>query len=681
MVQGYYTLEEAAKVLGMKPDELKAMAQRNEIRSFQDRGTWRFRIPDIQELARERGVGSDTDFIMSHSPKPRSGDSKSPKPTPEIFAFADESGSDDIVDVGTELVMPGSKKGGSKKPASPSPKAGKHGSDSDVRLVHDESDEMAVGGPEIKLSPGSDSDVKLVRDDSDVKMAATPKAPRPAPPKSGPARKQDSPKPPIDSDSDVRIVGVSGPKSGPARKQDSPRMPAESDSDVKIVGTSSVELDLGATPPKTTSDSDIRLEAGRRDASGDSPMGLTEEIDLDAELKKHEAAQKAKAEAKMKRKSDAPRVDETSPFELSDAGPSPGVPARGQRTSDIELRPKPDSSDMELTAPPADSSDFELTIQGSSPLEGDSDFTLQTSDESDMTIDLGSLEGNELKGPSSGISLGNPKDAGISLEKGDSNESLDFELSLDSQATPKPAAAGKKKDDSDSEFELSLDLDDSSGNNPAAKPAGTDSEFELTLDDSTDLSASDSRNPQVKAGDKDIFETDFEVPALEDESGSQVAALETDLDSSDFDLALDSSDLAAEDESGSQVVALDEEEAVDDAAATVAAKRKPSAKKTEAADDEDIAEFGDLEVDEEEISVEEEEPAASGEVVERVVVQEKLMPAAPWGALPVIFMLPCVAVMVLVSLIGYEVIQSQAGYKPAGFLTKTIAELVGQKVK
>src|SRR5438445_10997119 len=48
MVQGYYTLEEAAQVLGVKPEELKAMAQRNEIRSFQDRGSWRFRIPDIQ---------------------------------------------------------------------------------------------------------------------------------------------------------------------------------------------------------------------------------------------------------------------------------------------------------------------------------------------------------------------------------------------------------------------------------------------------------------------------------------------------------------------------------------------------------------------------------------------------------------------------------------------------------
>ena len=59
MVQGYYTLQEAAQVLGMPPDELKQMAQKNQIRSFQDRGTWRFRVQDIQELARQRGAASD----------------------------------------------------------------------------------------------------------------------------------------------------------------------------------------------------------------------------------------------------------------------------------------------------------------------------------------------------------------------------------------------------------------------------------------------------------------------------------------------------------------------------------------------------------------------------------------------------------------------------------------------
>ena len=59
MVQGYYTLEESAQILGISPDELKQRARKGEIRSFQDRGTWRFRIQDIQEMARRRhGNGS-----------------------------------------------------------------------------------------------------------------------------------------------------------------------------------------------------------------------------------------------------------------------------------------------------------------------------------------------------------------------------------------------------------------------------------------------------------------------------------------------------------------------------------------------------------------------------------------------------------------------------------------------
>ena len=41
MVQGYYTIEEAAEILGMAADKLNQMAQRREIRAFADRGTWR----------------------------------------------------------------------------------------------------------------------------------------------------------------------------------------------------------------------------------------------------------------------------------------------------------------------------------------------------------------------------------------------------------------------------------------------------------------------------------------------------------------------------------------------------------------------------------------------------------------------------------------------------------------
>ena len=40
----FYTLEEAARVLGMSPEELKSKAQHREIRAFLDGGSWRFRV-------------------------------------------------------------------------------------------------------------------------------------------------------------------------------------------------------------------------------------------------------------------------------------------------------------------------------------------------------------------------------------------------------------------------------------------------------------------------------------------------------------------------------------------------------------------------------------------------------------------------------------------------------------
>src|SRR5437763_16281976 len=76
MPQGYYTLREAAEATGLSEDELKRRAQRKEIRSFQDRGTLRFRIQDVQELQRQIMGGSDPDLQIPPAPPaeaPRSG--------------------------------------------------------------------------------------------------------------------------------------------------------------------------------------------------------------------------------------------------------------------------------------------------------------------------------------------------------------------------------------------------------------------------------------------------------------------------------------------------------------------------------------------------------------------------------------------------------------------------------
>ncbi|MCI0380468.1 MAG: hypothetical protein L0215_23020 [Gemmataceae bacterium] len=639
MVQGYYTLQEAAHVLGISPDELKQIAQRKQVRSFQDRGTLRFRIQDIQELARQRGGSSDPDLVLGEagpatprsaksdvsprtpqkqqpasgaSPRPQQAGPRTPQDSPEVFAFSLEG--DEKVDIGAEHKSDPRRKG----PKSPSP-IPKPGSDSDVKLVA----EQVSSDP----GSGSDSDVKLVGPESDL-ASRTPKVQKksglgpvsPVPKKIGGPPDSAPPKRPS------RLAGPGQPDSGVRL------VPMDSDSDVKIVSGSGEDINLGQGAPPAATDSDIRLEKYQQPTGGGDERGqLTEEINLDEEIKKKEAAIQKQPQVKVKPKSKVKLPQPTSPFELSESDIDQPAKAQG----------KPDSSDFEVAPKKKDdSSDFDLTPQKepSSVLEPeDSDFSLELPEEGG--------ESAPLKGPSSGINLSKPVDSGISLEDSGADSSVDFDLSLEVESTPKPAKS-KKEPVSDSDFELSLEESGKKG-----APADSDSsEFELTLDDSS----ANLELEQIKAGseEKDIFETDFD-PGLEEESGSQVAALETDLESSDFDISLDDSSV----ESGSQVVALDEE--ADEAAATIAT---------------DAPEI-EVELDEEGAGV------APGQVRIKEVVREKLIEPAPWGALPVVFMLPCVIVMLLVGLLGFELAQSASGFKSAGFLTRTIGEMIGQKIK
>src|SRR5437764_766950 len=125
MAQQFYTLDEAARVLGVPPDEVKRMADRNEVRAFRDRGTMRFRAPEIDELARRRGRGSDPDLQLGETTTaPPAGPPAAKPPSskkggaaaPEVFNFSLEPGdSGDQVQIGQELNLAG---GGSKSKVS-----------------------------------------------------------------------------------------------------------------------------------------------------------------------------------------------------------------------------------------------------------------------------------------------------------------------------------------------------------------------------------------------------------------------------------------------------------------------------------------------------------------------------------------------------------------------------------
>ena len=161
----FYTLEEAARVLGMSPEELKAKAQQREVRAFLDGGSWRFRVVDIDELARRRGMGSDAELRLSDLEMPAVGGATeegdldlseyqigvaSPDlghHTIEIPASGPGSDHDILLD---ELArLPGSPAGSSSVIIGMEQSSGKSPSDSDVRLVPD------------NAKGSSDSDVKL----------------------------------------------------------------------------------------------------------------------------------------------------------------------------------------------------------------------------------------------------------------------------------------------------------------------------------------------------------------------------------------------------------------------------------------------------------------------------------------------------------------------------------------
>jgi len=649
-MQQYLTLEEAAKQLAMAPDELREMAKKKTIRAFQDRGSWRFRSQDIEELARKRGASSDPELGLGEARKPAPKKPQDSDLLPVDFAL-DEG---DEVQLGKHTPPPGPRSGRSGK----LPKAG---SDSDVRLVLE--GDIDLGNPD----------------------------PKKAEPKSGPRSPRSSGRRTTPAgDSGVRLVPEKDP----------------SDSDVKVV-PSSKDSGVGKKSSKSPSDSDIRLQdAGAPPGKRKGETGpITEEIDLDAEEQRlaDEAARKGGGKGR-KLTQHAPTLPTESPFELSepdlDLGGKSGKSKSPQKPS---KKKKEDDS----------SSEFELIPfpEGKGAGLGSGDIPL-LSDDDDDAVDLGAEVSGPNSG-NSGINVHRPQDSGISLEGGSSDE-IEFELSLDAGNTPKPAAKSSPKsgpkakapapagEDSSSEFELSLDdssptadsdsdsefelsLDDSAGSLELKKDdSGSDSEFELSLDDEGGLAADED------AGD--IFEeTNFDVPSLEDESGSEAVALEdssseTDLEGvdSDFEISMDD-DSSTGEESDSQVVDVGEEAEADDATVARPRKKGKAAAAAVVEEEEVVAEdeagFDDL--DEDKPKKGKKKPKAEPEEEEDEESEEDIPAtvAAPaeWGALPAVILFPTVLVMFVVGIMGFEVLRGMWGFHRPSVVGKPVVDVIARQ--
>jgi hypothetical protein len=185
----FYSLEEAARVLGMSAEELKSKAQSREVRAFLDGGTWRFRVVDVDELARRRGLGSDAELRLSDLEGPAGKSDSGEVQDLDLSEFQlgvgkrdlgaesvhlsksklrDDSGSDHDILL-DDLALPPNQMSGSSSVIIGAPSTSKHPSDSDVRLVPDVL--KSASDSDVQLaSPGrkqpSDSDVTLIKEDT-----------------------------------------------------------------------------------------------------------------------------------------------------------------------------------------------------------------------------------------------------------------------------------------------------------------------------------------------------------------------------------------------------------------------------------------------------------------------------------------------------------------------------------
>ncbi len=182
----FYTLEEAARVLGMGPEDLKLKAQHREVRAFMDSGSWQFRVADIDELARRRGLGSDPELSLSDlelEVPDASGSDEFDLSEFQLGAAKSDlggktgdlksgsgTGSSDEHDVQfDDLSLPPGPLSNSSSTIIGMKSGGKRPGDSDVRLVPDHPPK-GRSDSDVRLMPmeqprASDSDVTLVNDD------------------------------------------------------------------------------------------------------------------------------------------------------------------------------------------------------------------------------------------------------------------------------------------------------------------------------------------------------------------------------------------------------------------------------------------------------------------------------------------------------------------------------------
>lgn len=367
----YLSLEEAAQQVGVSVDELKRLREKGDLRGFADRGTWKFKFEDIEELSRRRQGNSD----------------------PDLPLFSDETMNDSAIrgddDVGEQpTIIRGHDKG----------------SDSDVKLVPDNSATMSF-------------DPKLLESDSDIKIQSNwgGSDVRQAPNIASDVR--ESPFYKDDSASDVKLTGSEAGKG--AGRSSAPSdvrtgsFKLDSDSDVKLV-------DDGTQPDIPTSKgsdarhaaSDVRESPFTLDS--DSDVKLVDETQKDLGLK---GLKGSDSEIRL-----APPDDQDSDVRFNPPSDS-DVALLRPGDSSIALDFTPD--DGEGASVLSDESSIGLAGDSAMMLASESGISLEGPSDSGISLESGAEEGItladdsgiSLMGADSGISLETASDSGISIDK------------------------------------------------------------------------------------------------------------------------------------------------------------------------------------------------------------------------------------------------------------------------
>lgn len=547
MAKKYLSLEEAAHFLRVEPIELQRMRERGEIRGFQDRGNWRFREDEVQELQRaredsnpdvpiqwdEKGGIDESIFFDSDSDVKLSNDEPidMSHSDSDVRLVSDESLGGPGSSSEVSIPMLGDSDSDVRLD-SPPPKKNKldqtWGSDSEIRLDLGDEKSAAASDSDVKLvgadhKPDSDSDVKLVDrkdatglddSDSDVKLTDREKAEN------------------AHSDSDVKLV---------QDDTDQADLLGDSDSDVKMVG----ELF------ESDSDSDVKLTGSLADldetpATADDPLAKTDaaesmEIDLTGlDESSHSDVSVVDEKEYNLLDVDAPTVwekDQKVPFESVEAVDLQMDQPSGIVDSGISLAGDEDSGIA------LDLGDSGIALD----LGGDSGIALDEAAESGISLDLGD---------DSGISLSGPADSGIALEDSDKSGS-GFQQTVPQMSTfgePEQGGSGRTHvevpllDDGD-EYALASDDDDTATSVPLLddddlaeveksqkrkSPAATDGDLSVSI---YDVEPSEEYAAEM-TGDDEIFGSEVSTDVFDPGEDAFQGGMQTGSSSAEFDMPI-----------------------------------------------------------------------------------------------------------------------------------------------